>query len=340
MNTKIGKAKYNDEFVRRKYFRLKDGESVFRILPPLGDLAESGRWSVFYRVHYGYRSTDNKLRPFVSPEVKNRKNGMVEVPDAALERIENLKTAYAAAKEANDTKRMESLKKLLENYNLDKNHYMNVIDEQGNIGVLKIRHRCKLTLDATIKRLREQGVDPLSVDNGRFFVFRRSGTGPETTFQVDVKSERKRVEGLGMVNVEVVHSLTDDLIERLGREAVELDKLFRRPSAEEVAAIVKASDLNTGVSPVIDELFNLKKNSDDYTDLEEDDYDEENAEEAETSTSKSNNSTNLSSVKVAESNKSTTSKTEPSPVSANSTKTTAQKVSEMSDEEFLKSLGL
>jgi hypothetical protein len=341
MSTKIGKAKYGGEFVQRKYFKLKDGESTFRILPPLGDLAESGKWSMFYRVHYGYRSTDNKLKPFVSPEVKNRKTGMVEVPDAAIERIENLKAAYAAAREANDTKRMESLKELLENYNLDKNHYMNVIDEQGNIGVLKIRHRAKLALDAAIKRLRDQDIDPLSVDNGRYFIFRRSGTGPETIFQVDVKSERKKVEGLGMVNVEIVHTLTDDLIERLGKEAAELDKLFKHLSSEEVAAIVKASDLKTGISPVIDELFNVKKNATNSTESEDDsDYEEESSEETEISASKSDSSASTSSSKTAEPAKASTPKAKSLSTPPPSAKTTAQQVSEMSDEDFLKSLGL
>lgn len=340
MSTKIGKAKYGSEFVQRKYFKLKDGESTFRILPPLGDLAESGKWSMFYSVHYGYRSTDKKLKPFISPLVKNRKSGMVEVPDAALERIENLKSAYAAAKEANDTKRMESLKELLENYNLDNNHYMNVIDEQGNIGVLKIRHRAKLALDATIKRLRDQDIDPLSIDNGRYFIFRRSGTGPETIFQVDVKSERKKVEGLGNVNVEIVHALTEDLIERLGKEAAELDKLFKRPSSEEVERIVKSSDLKTGVSPVVDELFSVKKQAAESSESEEG-FEEEGADESDTTVeSKSNSSASTSSPKTAETAKASTPKAESLSTPPPSAKTTAQQVSEMSDEDFLKSLGL
>lgn len=340
MSTKIGKAKYGSEFVQRKYFKLKDGESTFRILPPLGDLAESGKWSMFYSVHYGYRSTDKKLKPFISPLVKNRKSGMVEVPDAALERIENLKSAYAAAKEANDIKRMESLKELLENYNLDNNHYMNVIDEQGNIGVLKIRHRAKLALDATIKRLRDQDIDPLSIDNGRYFIFRRSGTGPETIFQVDVKSERKKVEGLGNVNVEIVHALTEDLIERLGKEAAELDKLFKRPSSEEVERIVKSSDLKTGVSPVVDELFSVKKQAAESSESEEG-FEEEGADESDTTVeSKSNSSASTSSPKTAETAKASTPKAESLSTPPPSAKTTAQQVSEMSDEDFLKSLGL
>ena len=37
---KIGKAKYGAG--KKTYFKLKDGDQTFRILPPLGDLADDG----------------------------------------------------------------------------------------------------------------------------------------------------------------------------------------------------------------------------------------------------------------------------------------------------------
>lgn len=257
---KIGNASYGStsKFTQRKYFKLKDGESVFRILPPLGELADQGRWSVFWSVHYGYKNTENKMRVFASPLVKNRKNGMVEVPDAAMERIDSLKAAQAEAKKAGDKAKVERLDTLLDQFNLDNNHYMNVVDEHGNIGVLKLRHRAKLALEAKIKSLRESGVDPLSVEQGRFFVFRRSGTGLDTTFQVEIKQEKLNVPGVGDVSRDVVHKLTPELIGRLSAEAAELHKLFKAPTSEEVAQIVGTSNLLTGISTAVDAVFASK----------------------------------------------------------------------------------
>src|ERR1700677_1411907 len=109
---KIGKAKFGGQ-TSRKYFKLADGEQAYRILPPLGELADQGRWSVFHSVHYGYKSTDGKQKPFLSCEVKNRKNGMIEVPDAAKERITSLKAKYEEAKKSGNKAVADKLEALV-----------------------------------------------------------------------------------------------------------------------------------------------------------------------------------------------------------------------------------
>src|SRR5271155_5530075 len=113
MSTKIGKARYGSSVSQRKYFKLKDGEQAFRILPPLGELADAGRWSVFHSVHYGYKTSDGKQKPFLSPEVKNRKTNMVEVQDAAKERIETLKAKYEEAKKSGNKAVFDKLHELV-----------------------------------------------------------------------------------------------------------------------------------------------------------------------------------------------------------------------------------
>jgi hypothetical protein len=256
MSTKIGKARYGSGS-QRKYFKLKDGDQAFRVLPPLGELADSGRWSVFHSVHYGYKTSDGKQKPFLSPEVKNRKNGMVEVADAAKDRITTLKAKWQEAKDTGNKAVFEKLNDLVGPtgmYNLDNNHYMNVVDAQGNIGILKLRHRAKLALETQIKALNAQGVDPLSVEDGRFFVFTRSGMGRDTTFAVSILKEKLNVAGVGNVERDVVHKLDEEIISRLAVEAGQLNKLFKRLSADEVKAVVDGSDLMTGVSSILDKF--------------------------------------------------------------------------------------
>lgn len=369
---KIGTAKYG--FTQKKYFKLKDGESTFRILPPLGDLAEEGRWSVFYKIHYGYKNTKGKLRVFQSSLVKNRKSGIIEVPDAADQRIKDLKAKLEEAKSTGNKAMVERLGKLVSGqkpmYNVDSNHYMNVIDSQGNIGVLKLRHRAKTQLDEKIKKLREKGVDPLSVDNGRYFVFTRTGTGLDTSFSVEVAQEKLSIEGVGEVNRDIVHKLSQELIGRLGEEAAELGKLFKLLSADDIQRIVSTSDLLTGQSPVIDELFD---NKGDGGSSDEGDVDDE-GEETSSSASGSKASSVAASSTVQQSVGGTvigTStiagtatkanpadsqhntlvetkveakvETKPTPkveTLSPATTTTAEQVSGMSDDEFLKSLNL
>lgn len=342
---KIGKAKFGGEFVKRKYWKLKDGEATFRILPPMGDLADSGKWSQFYNVHYGYKNTKGQMRVFQSPLVKNRKTRMVEVPDAALERIETLKSKFEAAKKAGDTTSSKRIGDLLQQYNLDNNHYVNAMDEQGNIGILKLRHRCKLALDATIKALRDKGIDPLDSETGRFFTFRRSGNGLDTTFQVGVKQRTLQVEGVGEVSQDIVHVLTNDILNRLGKEAADLDKLYKRPSADEVARIVKTSDLMSGQSPAVDEIFDTKRDDSSSTndDGAEDDYsagpEPRTADELGQRDAPAAQPAAAPAAKAAPAPAPVT--LAPAPTqTASAPKTTAQAVSEQSDEDFLKSLGL
>lgn len=267
---KIGTANYgtnqkNGDFTPKKYFKLKDGEQSFRILPPLGDLADSGKWSVFHSIHYGYKNSKGKMRTFGSSLQKNRKTKMIDQPDAAIERIDKLKAELEKAKQSGNKAKIETLSALVGQmgvYSLDNNHYMNVVDTQGNIGVLKLRHRCKVALDAEIKRLRESGVDPLSADDGRFFTIRRSGSGLDTTFSVSVMSEKINLPGVGNVSKEIVHKLDAGIISRLQNEAAALDKLFKYPTSEEVAQIVAESDLETGVSPAVDRILESKSEND------------------------------------------------------------------------------
>jgi len=268
---KIGKAKYGGEFVPTKYWKLKDGESTYRILPPLGELADNGIWSVFYRIHYGYRNSFGKMRVFQSSLVMDRASKMVTVPDAAIERIDKLKAELERVK-AQGTNRMaiEKFKNLLQQYNLDSNHYVNAMDLQGNIGVLKLRHRAKQALDAQIKRLNAAGVDPLSPEDGRFLTFTRSGTGLDTTFQVSVATEEFDVPNVGRVKRDLVHRLTPEIISRLGSEARELNKLFKKISSDEIARIVKESDLETGRSPAVDEILDAKGGGSDIDDGDDD----------------------------------------------------------------------
>lgn len=358
MTSPFGKAKFGSN--RRTWFKLKDGESVYRILPPMGELAEDGRWSQFYSIHYGYKNSDDNTRVFQSPLVRNMKTKMVEVPDAALERINQLKAKLDEAKKQGNEELVQQLLKLVggakSRYNLDSNHYINVMDLQGNIGVLKIRHKCKLALDTEIKKLRDRGVEPLDPENGRFFVFSRSGTARDTLYSVNVYKKKLHVDGVGEVEQEVSHSITEDIAARccvmktdengniirtragkpiwIYKEATNLLTLFKRPTADEVQRIVQEG------AKAVDEIIDGKGDvsvdgSDDGGGLEEDD--------APVQTAAPVAATNPVAAPVAATNPvvAPAAVTQaPAVKQAEAPKTTAQVVSQQTDEEFLKSIGL
>jgi hypothetical protein len=268
MSNKPVKARFYTKKQFKKDYKLGDQDQAFRVIPPLSEIFEGEEkfagqndWSVFHAVHFGYKTSDGKLKPFLSSEVYNHKNKMVEVPDAAKERIETLKAELEKAKKTGNEAAQEKLEALVGfkgSYNIDKNHYLNVIDAQGNIGVLKIRHKCKLVLEKLLKDLHPT-VDPFSVDDGRYLVFSRNVAGRDTTFTVNVLKEKLNVPGVGDVERDVVHKIDESLKNRIRTEAANLKERFKRPTAEEVKRIVDGSDLFTGVSPYLDELFGASK---------------------------------------------------------------------------------
>lgn len=260
----FGKANYEKGFKKKNYFNLADGTQVFRILPPCGKLEKEGAWSRYYSVHFGYKNLAGKLRTFLSPEKTTGKGAdrVVEIRDAALDRITELKAQYDIAKSANNQPLMARLAGLVGMkgvYNIDRNHHVNALElTTGKIGVLKMRHKCKTELDLEILRLKkEDNCDPLSSENGRCFNFTRTGTGNETNFKVTEYKVKKEVlvEGVTTkVDCTFVHKLTPEM----ENDCADLDNLFIAVTAEECKQIVDESDLLTGKSAACDRIFDAR----------------------------------------------------------------------------------
>jgi hypothetical protein len=257
---KIGKAQYEAK-KRKNYFSIKEGDHLFRILPPLGNLADKNKWAVYYSVHYGYLNSEKKMKPFASPEWRNPKTKVVEVRDAAKDRLKEMEKALDDAKKAGNTAVVKAIEEMLNTYNLDSHWYVNAINANNEIGLLKIRHKAKLALDAEIKKLVAMGIDPTSVDQGRFFEFSRTGSGRDTVYSVRVAKKKENIPGHGIVEKDWTHVLDESIIARLDSEAFELDRIFPKPTEEEVRAIVegdKAKDYSAidailGVQQMTDE---------------------------------------------------------------------------------------
>jgi hypothetical protein len=255
---KIGKASYSAGGNRKEIFKIKDGDNVYRPLPPLGDLADSNRWSMYYRVCWGYKDKSGKNRPFLSPREVNFRTKMVDVDCAAFNRSMRLKDEYQnAVKEAKDQSKagkpltdaqkeqLENMKNKMMTYNIDSKHYINAMDLEGRIGLLKLGARAMTGLRGLGKKLESEGVDICGLQ-GRYVNINRSGTGLDTTYQVFEYKANVEVEIDG--NKEIVqrsmpHKLDDSIIARLEKEAFELDKLYPAPTPQEVQEMVKAHEM-------------------------------------------------------------------------------------------------
>ncbi len=254
------------EFKKKNDWSLEQGDQTYRIVPPRGNLKDSGRWNKFYAVVWGFKNSQGKLRPFASPLERNQ-DKTIKNPCAATDFIDNLKARLQKAKEDGNQQAVDSLTALCEYngatkkpalYSLDKKYHMNVVDINGNVGKLKIGHKVKQSLDVEIQKLRDAGIDPLSPEDGRFFTFSKSGQNRDTNVKISVYKQKIDIPGIGMVEKDLSHKIDAALANKIKEEAFDLERIFTIVTAEECKAIVENVAIGTGISPVCDEVFDAR----------------------------------------------------------------------------------
>jgi len=247
-------------FKKRIQIWQTDGDVVVRILPVSDKFTtDPYKWIQYHSVVKGYKNSEGKIRMFES--TLNKKKGEIVTPDAAVERFEQLKAAYAKAvtdgngalaKQLNDLIGMRGV------YSVEKKYFMNVITLEGAVGTFGINYTQKAMLDVEINKLNASGIDPLSLENGRYFVFNKTLTSAKPTYSVNPLQEEIHTKDYGKVKKDVVGKDLTDSWANIEREMSDLDKLYFKITPEEIAEIVKESDLKTGKSPACDRIFDAK----------------------------------------------------------------------------------
>jgi len=245
MSVELGKANYDGN--RKKTFKIIDGDNVYRILPPMKSLAKLGYWSKYYSVVWGYENAGGKKRPFNDCRKTNFKTRAVEVESAAYLKSAKINAMLDELKlkkkngEAVDPETLDRVTKLAKRYNIEGKHYVNAVNLKGEIGVLKIGAKAKQGIEAETKKLLAKGIDPLSIENGRYFNIYREGTGLQTMYQVTVYKEQREVGG-ELAEFDKVHAMDANFIARLGAEASDLGSLYVSPTPDQIKSIVEGAD--------------------------------------------------------------------------------------------------
>lgn len=249
---KIGRTNYGTR-KRKNFWKLTDGESVYRILPPFGSLSASGRWSYWWKIHFGFMTSENRMKPFACIEAKDG-NRMITQTCPVCEMALQLKADIEKMRQNNEPQNViDPLKRRLRAIDADSKHYVNAMALDGSLGLLKLPTRAMNALKDRIESLRKQGIDPINPEGGVFFVFRRSGTGLDTVHQVDVYTETKIVEGETYNKIKTA-PLTEEILSRIEGEHSEifdLPTLYKKFTEEEVKLIV------SGDPTVMDRLFSM-----------------------------------------------------------------------------------
>jgi hypothetical protein len=275
VSTGFNKAKFGNSeasWTRLKIPMPKSSDEVtrlvVRILPPYGNLAAQRRWSLYFSVHYGFEGRDSRdptktrHKPFAC--IEQKRNGMI-VSDCPMcnlmqSRKKSLENKIAKLKADgytdDEAKALtKDMSEWLRKYNVDRKHYMSVMDESGRFHVLMISHDTKKRLEGVINRLREQGIDdPLDLDSGVWFEFRRSGNPKVVSSlvdEVDVVMEKTVVNGRSYMTPKPA-PLSEDQISEALRILPSLDTVVTSISRDQIEQLVNCS----GDPEEVDAIFN------------------------------------------------------------------------------------
>lgn len=242
---------------RKKTFKIVDGKQLYRILPPCFEAAKEQLWSVYEAVHWGTQ-TSRGVRPFRC--ICRKRNKMVVQPCPKCDQIalklelkEKLEAENVAKKIVGKAaeKILAPVQEWLDMNNLDKKHWVNAINEAGEIGRLGLGQKFKEQLDARNKEILDKSkgtINPVG-RNGVWYEFERTGNykSGNLGFVVAVATEE---DDSGNMKRKL-HTLTPDLIERMKKEAWDLKNMYPTLNEEQIQRLVD----NAGDPTVADEVF-------------------------------------------------------------------------------------
>jgi hypothetical protein len=244
---------------------IKPGQpNVYRVLPPFGSLSKTGKWAYYEAVIWGFKGTNGKQKPFRSILVKNK--GVVQQNDPVVSWVEKhqaqrnkaLEQLKAEGKSKEQIeKALEPLTEFLNQFRVEKFYSLNVKRPDGTFGKLKVKIAAKKALDALFKRLiDEEGVNPVSMSEGVWVDFRKTGEGLQTQYTCDVVYDVETQNGRKVKMLRPA-SLTQEDIEKMKTESFDLALSFRTLSYDEMERLVASS----ADPEIVDAVFGTPKTS-------------------------------------------------------------------------------
>lgn len=293
MSSVFGTPKFTTGSNYKKTEGPKTGDNFIRILPPMFSLREDGEWKKYWSTHWGFAGVGNEpgktvMRPFRCILDKDRKTGLVrqECPACAqYEQVEAQKKEQEAQitaelKEGGATKdqieeqvsaRLQPINEWLKAHRVEGKYYVNVMFKDRSFGSYKLNHQYHMArINEIINGKRDgkvvkpglmeaEGINPLTPDQGVWFVIGRTGTGFGTPDTTDI--EYAKVEGIvngktKMVDEIVLAPLTDEECEKAGKECQDLTTMGGLTlSYDQIKRLVECS----GDPDEIDEIMGVKQ---------------------------------------------------------------------------------
>jgi hypothetical protein len=233
----------------KKPIALKDGNNIFRLLPPVARVSPDGSWYQYQRQHWGYGVKDKdgnfQARPFACVQEMDFKTKKVTVPCAECDLIEKNKNALAEADLKSKGRPPAERKALLQPlwefsnlHNLDRKYVMNVKSGDGEFSYIRLPSTVYKDMKVLIKKLRERDIDPFDLDGGVWFNAVRTGEKKKTEYHTEIVMENVKLPNGQKAQVEKSAALTEEEVNAALSEAQDLRNMLTVISPESIQKLV------------------------------------------------------------------------------------------------------
>lgn len=254
---------------RPERFDIKSGSNVYRLIPPIKSCRSTGEWRKYYGIHFGYYGVSTKdltkprCRPFKCIEEKDMETKMVrrECPECTLveDKRETLKKAEAEykvqGKSDSDIKQLlETQQRWIGNHQANRKWHINVMNQQGQFGTLKISNRTMKSLKKLIETLEnEEQVKAFDLNGGCWINIIRDGDGFSTPDTVEAIKETVTIQNGIRAQVIKPAPLTNSQKLEAATVCADLNTLVSEISDQQIRLLTKCS----GDPSEVDAIFNM-----------------------------------------------------------------------------------
>ena len=273
-NFEIGTANYDKRggMFGKKYFYIKPNEpNIYRVLPPVLSLARTQEYFKYHQIHRNMRATDGKQRALVCTKDVDYKTKIVRQRCPVCDRRREYELQYETIKkQVGDNPTADQKQKFqefwmafIEPLKVERQFYMNVLNQAGEIGILPIPSTLKNAMQAYFKRLKdEEGVDAAGV-KGIFVNFSKVSQykgDNKPAYGIEPQYEQFVHEGK-VLKTYKVHEITPEFVNKMKTDCRDLASLHRLLQVEELAQLAAAD--RESRKKLLDALFTMPEDQDD-----------------------------------------------------------------------------
>jgi len=242
----------------------KDGQNVYRILPPFGKIAKEKGFPFSEVFLHWWRQEGSTKAGF--PVLCTKKSDPAGCPicDEVDRQNVELEKALAKFTTASGDKQkinwnavpddLKAKAKRVRDISWQRHYYYNAVSPAGDIGILKLPKTLGDKLNAKIRAcVEEDGYNPVSRKEGVFFVLTRTKTNTgKYDFDVAIKKQKVKLPDGDIAEKTLKGPLSEEVLAKLPTAMRDLYDLFKPQTAESLKKIMASKgkgDSDIGFTP-------------------------------------------------------------------------------------------